>query len=375
MTGRTSRRTASARRLTQVPSYAGARTNPFDAVWSTYNLQTSSVTGIRSAITNAATARVRINLRGHSEVAGVGATPGSNDMVKQLRGLLATSGKPIGGTGMVYLSNNTTPDARYSSIGAGWAAASFPSPFRDATGATGAAYTFVSDVAGTVVDVAYYGNSASFTVKIDAAAPQTVTPNGTASTQVVSFTGLANTTHTVIVTASTASSTYNVAVGVRGTTGIEVTNSGYSSAQVQHWLSTYNSSFFANLWNTAAGAAPPDIVGVQLDASDALNGVTAATFKTDMQTLLTALGTAGAARFLIASTPPGTLDFATVWTPYLSALYDLADQFNIPLVDNTHRFGGSYAAASASGYMGDTVHPNSAGYARTAGSVSRVLTF
>ncbi len=356
------------------PAYVGVRTNPFDPFWSTYNLKPESTVGIRAAMATVATARVKISLRGHSTMAGVGATPGTNDMARQLRNLLFAGGKPIGGTGMVPVVNNTTLDSRYTAMGTGWAQGLFPAPFRDATNQSGASFTFVSDVAGTVVDIVHLGNSGTFTVKIDSAAAVSVTPTGTAAVQTRSFTGLTNTTHTVVVTSTSAGSVYMVGVGVRGTTGIEITNSGLSSSQAEHWAPTHNGSSFFNLYTTAnLGAGTPSIVGIQLDVSDVLAGVSAATFKTSMQAQMTALQTAGIPMFLIASGHPFVA--AATWNTYLTALYDLADQYNVPLVDTTFYFSGYNDVATAKGYMADTAHPNATGYSKTASGVHRVLTY
>jgi hypothetical protein len=45
---------------------------------------------------------------------------------------------------------------------------------------------------------------------------------------------------------------------------------------------------------------------------------------------------------------------------YVANFYDLADTNNIPLLDLTRRWGGSYATANARGFMADLVHNSQA---------------
>lgn len=368
-----------------VPSYAGSRSNPWDAASAVYNLSLASTTGIRAAMATTGTARVKLLGIGHSEMAGEGSAIGTTDMPVTLRKKLATAGVPVGGSGIVYAKNDDVRDSRWV-VGTGsWARdPSADNPFYTAT-TSGSIITFTSDVAGTVVDVATYGISGAFTVTIDSGAAQAVTPNGQSAVQIVSFTGLTNSTHTVKITTTSATATYLIGAGVRnGTTGFEVTNAGYSGTMASDWSPTLfsdTSSAWFNPYNTALNsAASPTMAMVQLDANEALQGVAVSTYKANMQTLLTALRTANIPFFLIASPSmvPGGGGYNAVtqatWNSFLSAEYDLADQYNVPLVDATARFG-TWAAANTNGWMFDQVHPSGSGYNQIATQAATVLNY
>jgi lysophospholipase L1-like esterase len=369
----------------RLPSYAGARTGPWDPSRSIYNLTPANALKLRSAVAKCGSQRVKIALIGHSELAGSQSGGiGKYDVGVWLRKALAARGYPVG-TGVVYAYNNTGlgPDTRYSSVSANWT----PMGLGAGSGAfyqcstASSALTFTSDVAGTVVDVVTFGNSAAFTVNIDAAGAAAITPSGSSALQIVSYTGLANTTHAVVITSVGSTQNYLVGINVRSATGgIEINNSGIGSTLAADWLPTKNASAFYNAYNTAIVGLTPTLVVVQLDANEALTGVSAATYKTNMTTLLTALQTASIPFLLVASPSmvPGGNGFSavtsTAWNGILSAEYDVADTFGVPLVDLTDRYI-SQATASAAGIMGDQVHPNGAGYEMNAAAVAHCLSY
>lgn len=365
----------------RLPSYAGTRTNPFDAQRSIYNLTPSSAHSLRARLRGAVTGRVRIAMMGHSMVGGSFATNGSTDMPTQLRQRLAALGYSTG-TGICYIDHNNGQgrDPRYTALDPAWVGTAnrLSFPFFQCS-ASGKAATFVSDLAGTAVDVAIIGTSSPLSVSIDGGAAQTITPNGTGTLQVASFTGLANSAHTVVVTTTSAAPAYLVGVGVRGTVGVEVSNLGIGSTKASDWIPTVGGVGSAGFNNFGISTGlSPHMAFVQLDANDALNNVSAATFKTNMQAILGGLRTKGIPFALIASPSmvPGGSGYNAVsqpqWEALLVVLYDLADQYDVPLADMTHRFV-DWPTSNADGLMADRVHPGPAGYRMIADSATYIL--
>ena len=365
--------------LTGPPSYAGVRTAPFNASLSLYNGSVSSLERIRAKLLPAiaGTGKSTLLALGHSELAGSHATIGTNDVVVDLRKLFAAAGFLVG-TGIVHMVNTTGQviDSRYSAVAAGWAAAGsgVAAPFYQCT-TSGAAFTFTSDVAGTVVYIATYGNSAAFTATIDGGTAQAVTLSGTAVAEVHTFTGLANTTHKVVITSTTTGSTYAIGVGVGSPTSLDVENAGLGGSVASDWAP---GGSFITAYPTAKASGTNAAI-VELDANEALTGVAVGTYKTNMQTILNDLVTTRAIPTLLVLSPsmvPGGGGYAAVsqatWDSFCSAQYDLADQYSLPLLDLTHRYG-SWAAANTAGLMADQVHPNGAGYASNAVALARVL--
>jgi lysophospholipase L1-like esterase len=88
-------------------------------------------------------------------------------------------------------------------------------------------------------------------------------------------------------------------------------------------------------------------------------GVDVATFKASTQTLIDNFKQAGSSNvILVCQNPNQSGNFAD----YNQAKYELADSNNIPLIDIYHRWGESYATASATGFTADGAHPSPIGY-------------
>lgn len=362
-----------------VPTYAGDRRKPFDPTTSFYNVTESSMQKMRSALVKSQSQRVKIGFWGHSIYAGSFTSAiGSYDIASQTRRYLNAEGSNVNGTGMTYIANNpgANPalgrDARWTSI-TGWTPANAVNNVYASTTTNGAVATFVSDAPGTIVDWATHDNTGTVEVRVDGILKDTFGPGGTGTTVVVrSITGLPNTKHTVTFTTTSTTLSFVVGCRVRNATGLEVSNLSNGGTTSANWAPT--GAYYSN-YKTANVSAPSEIVFLSLDGNEMFQSYTAAAYKTQMQGLLTALVATGAAVVLMSAPAmvPAGGSYATLteayWDEFMYVLYDLADQYDLPLLDARHLYQ-TYAIANGLGWMGDTIHPNDVGHAVLARSLA-----
>lgn len=338
----------------------------YDPRRSVYNLKPAHLRRTRAKLAGAVagTALCRVGCAGDSITAGEKAAPyATNAWPVRMRDIFAASGVPIAGTGLIPAQSAQSGfDARWS-YGAGWANFSgAPTSFLRQCSTPGSTATLTGDRPGTVVEVQYSNGSGPFTVAIDGAAPVTVTPTGGTSLGIYTVTGLADTNHTVVVTVGATGTTYLVGAGVRRTTGLLVTNAGLGGATAGAWSTT--EPFRAG---PALRSYSPDLVTFSLMTNDANQSVAPATYKSNMQTAITAFKAASDV-LLIAAIPGNGLAL----DPYRAALYELADSNDLPLLDFFDRWG-SYDSANGLGLMFDSLHPNATGYADLGRAVASAL--
>lgn len=275
-----------------------------------------------------------------------------------LRRHLAADGLTDGGTGWVrpqngYLSDldsRVTKSGTWTLVGDGgvyWRSSS-----------SGATMTFVSDVAGTAVSVAYYNTSAAFTVSIDGGAPVTVTPSGASTVGTYSVTGLSDTTHTVVVTTSSSSYVFIVGFQCYRPNSIRVHNLagyGWKTSQVN------SSTAFTSGWTIQQMIPDPDVVHIAIGFHDIYESVSIPTITANIATIRNLWPDADV---ILHAGPQGT--GMTNWPAYVTALYSLASSLNVPLVDFYRRSGSGYDAAADAGLMlppSNDYYPSATGHA------------
>lgn len=357
------------------PAWAGSRTRLFDSLYSIYNPAGAGANGFRALMANVAAQRLRVTHIGDSESRSYppGLPYGQASVATRTRIALAAKGVPVN-TGMVVPADTSAlRDWRWTWTSNTWVmnASSADGPFIFSSTPSAQA-TFVSDVAGTVVDILTYGNTAAFTVSIDGVSKGAIVPNGSANPQLISFTGLSNATHTVVITNPATGTSFVVGAGVRRATGgFEMTTMGQSGVQTNVWLPSYGGTF--GLWSVMNTGITPEVVVVTLGANEALGGVALATFRKNQHELIDNI--IGAGRIPILSSgaqiqPDYNGVTQAKWDEFMLAYYDLADFYDIPLIDVRHLLGGTWAAANTAGLMSDQVHPSVAGYQKVADSLA-----
>jgi len=268
-----------------------------------------------------------------------------------LRANLAAKGVPVGGTGWVRTSDGYDDlDSRVTTTGA-W---TFRQAYYETT-ANGATMTFTADVAGTAISVAYFNTSAGFTVAVDGGSPVTVTPSGAATVGTYSVTGLADTTHTVVVTTTTSSPVFIIAFQCYRASGIRVHNgAGFGWESI-----SYTGTTFSTIGQTVASLIPdPDVVHIALGFQDLYSGGKTVSAITGYLTTIRNKWPDADVVLYASYEYSG----ATSWDDYADALYALADTLDCPLV-NVYQRSGGYSTANTNGLMSGSFYPSTAGHA------------
>ncbi len=283
---------------------------------------------------------------------------------RRLQRALVSSGIPSAGTGRVAITDfDASGDAGHPvgqvdprvSIDGAWDNTStwLGNP------AAGGSLTFTSDVAGTIVDIFYLAESGrqDFTVTIDSGAPQTVTQTGPWRREKVSFSGLADTVHTVTVTvpASPADNLIIMGFQVREASGVRFDNWGVKyGISASYWYSNGDDLGVKKI--TSDYSSDADVVWIALGSNDLFDagyaaGVTA-------MGNIRALWPSADCVFVI---PPNVGNHPD-YPAYVAAMRSLATSLDTPVIDLSVRFGAATSdLATAQLYGPDNVHLNAIG--------------
>lgn len=351
------------------PSYVGLRTKPFDPVDGIYNLTTSSAAWWQDKIKGTAygSRLSTLNIFGSSTVAGA-ETPGLSSFPYRLRDILESKGVVVKGTGPSYPQPGIgSEDPRWTKSASGVTTAVY---FLYVNIANSAWVQFNSDRTGTTVDIHYGNSGGSFTYSIDGGAAVAVNPTGASTSAKVTISGLSNTTHTVRITGTSATATILNAIDVYpGGNGLRLSAAGSSGTATADFI---NGGYLTNQELMRVATATVNIICV--GANDYTGGIPVSTFKNNM-TQLVNLNTFWNGGSVIVVMPHATSSSLEGWQPYVSAMYDVADDRDVPLVDMTYRWGDQSRAVSGNLLTGLGVHPSAAGHADYARVLARVLGF
>ncbi len=145
---------------------------------------------------------------------------------------------------------------------------------------------------------------------------------------------------------------------------IHVMNAGIGGAEASDWNdSTYGMSP-QNSWTAYA----PDVIFLSLGINDWNGGTSVATYKTNMQALITQMLSDGIDVVLIS---PATFNFPdhTDQVDYVEAMRELADSNDLTFIDNHTRFGTNAQSLAANLYDGVDAHPLKKGHAHFAAGI------
>lgn len=326
------------------PSYVGARPGIFDAERSVYNLKASNTLRLRNALAaaRAGTGLCRLTFLGDSLTAGFSDVRGTDDPVTFVRRELGRRGYKTGE--LVHSFNGGLDDPRISYEN-GEGVYTFPWIVA-ATGAT------ISG-SGTVLEIASSTATGPVMVSIDGGAAVQIGPGlgGPGGLQMFTIGGLSDGPHTATFTKIPGGDFYIYAAGFRQTTGVVVENAGMSGSKVSDWLAAqdnYGSAY--SLFH--ANNVDHDAVFIELGMNDRWQGVTVDTYRAQLETLVDQARLRGATVILVVSNSPQGEDSVPTWGQFASAMYDVADSNDLPLIDLTDRWG-KFATYNADGLVRD----------------------
>lgn len=384
---------ADAGRVSALPAQA-ATAKTYDQRLNVYGLKPSHLRRTRAKLAAAEAGSIaKVICLGSSIAAGQGLVLSTQSWPNVLRDLLTTGALPNNGTGWVLANSGDSGfDPRITGT-AGWTkfvTGGDKTPLIFGTQASGADATFTSDKAGTIAEVKFSNLSSTWVLRVDGGFPAAanvalaggatyneatgvVTAAGGSSMAQITVSGLANAVHVIRCTAN-AGTVYLGAFQVRTTSGLQVSNFGIGGGLASDFIVGVGGQPYGAL--AIAAAESPALVTVDLMTNENYKSVSAATFKTKLDLIVTTLQAANADVLLIGEIPAGgntQAGPAMDLTAYRTALYEVAVTRDVPVLDMFDRWG-SYAAANANGQMSDVFHPTIAGqrdYARAVRDVIR----
>jgi lysophospholipase L1-like esterase len=305
---------------------------------------------------------------GDSTVAGQGGTVGTTDWPTILRDMLISAGYPNTG-GWIAAINGVT-DSRVTK-GAGWTTGITGSAQFSSNGSTSNPITFAIPAGYTGYRVYYIGGGGTdMTITTDTVG-ESVTPASGGGVAVFTKTGLSTAAHTVDIVRGSAA---GFIIGVQyfnSTTGLRFLNFGLAGKKASDIVATTQTSMVSPL---ATVTFDSDLIFYMSAVNDAGAATTIPAYKASVQTGITNWLASGADVVLVTPAFSGFGD-GTGLNAYTQALYELADENNIPLIDIQYRWGTDYTALQSDGLTSDVSHPSAAGYADIARSVMVGLGF
>jgi hypothetical protein len=340
------------------PTYAGERTLPWHQPLGLYNEGSADLLALRRLVAEARTGVDRMILcAGDSKTRGGGVEPLPTSLWSypaQLQGLLGA--RP----GMVYAA---TTDNRWGDV-TGYVQR--PETSRLYCSTTGAgSITFTSDPGETFVGFNLYLYSGSVdltpTVTVDGD-PVSVALVGIGFPwRKRTVTDLDDTEHEVTISVPIASALLGIEP-IYANPGLRIANGGRGSSAPLDWLPINDASLWATQFaqDTSSQMNKPDGVILNLATNGSMSSLV---------TVASNIKNLGIPLLLVS--PGGNPDDGT-YNPKRSAVYDVADSLDLPLVDFAAVIG-TYPRASAAGLMDIDVHENERGYAIEAATLARVL--
>lgn len=296
------------------------------------------------------------------------------------RSIAAAAGQEVAGTGLVRWRDNSRPDARVTY------SAGSPETSTSYNVGVGQWAQFQTNLPGTQVTVVYYDNfsnpTVGFKIAVNGATSgagyREVVGTGTSTWKWTTLTLPIAVGDTIRVTGVTGN-TYHAFVEVRDTAKhVQAHNLAASGSKVSgDWESVGNGfSKIRQFKDTIAAAYAFDVIHLVFPFFDVADAVPVGTFKTAMSAFITNLPPADVV--LHAPPLPGMYRGApagaqATYLAYLTALYEIALDRDLPLFDANHLTGG-YPIIQPIGLAGDdTAHylqPVYAGWGRAAAKLT-----
>lgn len=220
---------------------------------------------------------------------------------------------------------------------------------------------------GTDLDLLYAKASGGGTaeVTIDGTKVGTINCSGkeTSFSNRVSYSGLSNTTHTLVITPNTTSNVLiEGAFASSNVKGIEVDKIAISSKRASY----FNAALAKESWDTLPA---PDLVLLSFGLNEAANKVPVEDYKANMIGLVTYWKGRGSSVCIVTNPKPAE-SWTTNWLSYVKSLYEIADNYNTGIIDIYKAFFEDYTTAQKQGLFGMAVNDYSGGSGTNTGHPS-----
>ena len=358
-----------------------------------------------AGLANRSTARCNIVCLGDSITAGqgaavIGSEPGwdlcwRSRLRDLLRARYPTQGMFGGGRGYIGAKNTGVLSFTWPSTITGSPASGTTlgptGEFIQLTAGQSVAWTLLGDSADILWTQA--AGAGSFSWQVDSGSTTNVSTAGgsTVDGKITHISLGTPGTHTVTVAYATgANADISGIVEYYGdyTSGIQVHDCGHYGWTTGNWVTSMNGGSAANS-GAAIAALAPSLVIITLGANDQFNGVTPATYQTNLQTIITDLKaqlTSPFPSFVIQMLPPrsGQSGYTYPWSQYVSAAYAVAaadtsgpsSNSIVTVMDWTlgpRLLGGDTDVYGV--WAGDGVHPLNLGHQATADGLLTFLSW
>lgn len=341
---------------------------------------------------------LRIACKGDSITRGISYSvspyPQTMSYPQQLKQKLKALGYRCAGDGFVIPNGADTnmTDARWSTTGT-WQPIYQSSGYLWSIRSSGVAtITFTTSEPCTRLAIHYYNHiGAAVTVTVDGASVAGMTPNSSDTVGVTEYTGLANTLHTVVITTTGTFVLHGIDCTntVGGASGFVVDNYGRSGASTLDWRPDSTQSSWP-VWRNHDTLAKRlqvsdnnqlNVSIIHLGTNDSLrdlpptsNGQIPADYKTNLDLIIQS-SMAVSETMLSATYQMGDyLDDAAGLPPYNEALYQLADTYDLRVLDLADRWVDYTTSRDTMGFISaDQLHPTAEGYSDIASGVVGLL--
>lgn len=183
----------------------------------------------------------------------------------------------------------------------------------------------------------------------------------------VSYSGLSNSSHTLVITPNTTSNIFiEGAIASSSTTGIEVDKIAISSKVASY----FNTSLTKKVWDVSP---EPDLVLVSFGINESGRGVPVEDFKANMIGIVTYWKGRGSDVCIVPNQKPAD-SWTKNWPDFVKVMYEIADTYNAGIIDIYKAYYEDYNAAQKLGLFGmakndysgesgtNTAHPSDKGY-------------
>lgn len=270
----------------------------------------------------------------------------------------------------VTLDDRITPSGTWATVQRGPYAAA--SRLIGRAGSSPATMTFTATGRYFRVYYSRESNSGNWSYTVDGGSSvNSGAGSGTTLMQMLEIDAGTDTSHTIVLTGPTGGNflyLHHVEAIRNPTSGVKVSRMALSDMRCSDLI--LNTTVASSLGS--ATYVDPDLAIIGFGLNEALTGVTTATYRTNMDTLIDHLQTNTGCSVIIFIAPPpnpATIPEAT-WTNFRNEMLDIAADQGCGVVDISTRWVSR--AASLSLYS-DNVHPNNAGHADIATAVHDVI--